>query len=75
MGLAVAGKVAAAGIALSALPAGVGGGGGVAFPAAAFAAALRPKQIKNVYIYCVIFVCGTGNYPTLELFHFLFLNK
>ncbi len=45
VGLAVAGKVAAAGVALPALPAGVGGGGGgVAFPAAAPAAALGPKE-------------------------------
>jgi hypothetical protein len=45
MGLAVAGKVAAAGVALPALPAGVGGGGGgVAFPAAAPAAAFGPKE-------------------------------
>ena len=43
VGLAVAGKVAAAGVAFPALPAGVGGGGGVALPAAAPAAALGPK--------------------------------
>jgi hypothetical protein len=75
MGLAVAGKVAAAGVAFPALPAGVRGG--VAFPAAATAAALGPKEKAELLYFWRIFcvwdwkLLESGNYPTLEPFHLL----
>ncbi len=65
MGLPVAGKVAAAGVAFPALPAGVRGG--VAFPAAATAAALGPKEkAELIYFWRIFCVCGTGNYWKVE---------